>query len=350
MSKTITLPGLIDPHVHLRDPGQTYKEDFFSGTSAALAGGFTTVMDMPNNVEPITTLERLEVKLDRAKTQIVSDLGVHFGTLGDNFDEFHRVVDKVMGLKIYMNVTTGNFIVDKEKLIEIYKAWPSEKPILLHAEDDVLYLVDDAVRKTRKTTYVAHVSSEEELSFVVRAKDDGLPVFCGVTPHHLFLTEDDVKTLKGYGCMKPSLKSKKDQKYLWDHMDYIDVIESDHAPHTRAEKEADPPTFGVPGLETTLPLLLMAEKEGRLTRKQITDRLHTNPAKIFNVKTDPKTKVIVDMSEYKIKNEDLKTKCGWSPFAGRKVVGKVTQVDLRGDTVYKDGKVLAEPGTGKLIS
>src|SRR5690606_34625968 len=97
---TITLPGLIDPHVHLRDPGQTYKEDFFTGTSAALAGGYTTVMDMPNNAEPITTLERLETKIASAKKQIVSDVGLHFGTLADNFDEFEKVVDKVTGLKV----------------------------------------------------------------------------------------------------------------------------------------------------------------------------------------------------------------------------------------------------------
>ncbi|MBI2798473.1 amidohydrolase family protein [Candidatus Saccharibacteria bacterium] len=350
MASTITLPGLIDPHVHLRDPGQTYKEDFYTGTTAALAGGFTTIMDMPNNAEPITTLERLERKIASAKGKIVCDLGIHFGTLGDNFDEFSKVIDKVAGLKVYMNVTTGNFIVDKEKLIDIYEAWPSDKPILLHAEDDVIHLVDDAVRKTRKTTYVAHASSEEELGFVVKAKDDGLPVFCGVTPHHLFMTEDKVKTMHGYAMMKPSLKSAKDQKYLWDHMDYIDVIESDHAPHTREEKEADPPAFGVPGLETTLAMLLTAEKEGRLTRKQIVDKLHTNPAKIFNVKTDPKTKIVVEMREYEVDEKDLKTKAGWSPFAGRKVVGKVKQVDLRGNTVYKDGKVLAKKGSGKVIS
>src|ERR1700722_6616210 len=118
---SITLPGLIDPHVHLRDPGQTHKEDFLSGTSAALAGGYTTIIDMPNNLTPITTEERLEAKIKSAAAQTVSDIGFHFGTLGDNFDEFEKVIDKVMGLKIYMNVTTGNFIINAERLIEIYK-------------------------------------------------------------------------------------------------------------------------------------------------------------------------------------------------------------------------------------
>src|SRR5438270_11737910 len=107
MSALIKLPGLIDPHVHLRDPGQTHKEDFFSGTSAALAGGFTTVMDMPNNAEPITILERLHAKVEIASSKTVCDLGFHFGTLGDNFAECPKVIDLAKGLKIYLNVTTG---------------------------------------------------------------------------------------------------------------------------------------------------------------------------------------------------------------------------------------------------
>lgn len=350
MSEIITIPGLIDPHVHLRDPGQTHKEDFYTGTCAALAGGYTTIMDMPNNVEPITTLQRLEEKIESAASQIVCDVGFHFGTLGDNFDEFVKVVDKVCGLKIYMNVTTGNFIVDKDKLIEIYKAWPSDKPILLHAEDDVLHLVEDAVRQTKKTTYVCHVSSETELGFVVRMKDDGLPVFCGVTPHHLLLSVEDEHKHGAYCCMKPCLKTEDDKKYLWDHMDYIDVIESDHAPHTREEKEGEPPPFGVPGLETTLPLMKTEEVKGRLTKEQLYEKLYDNPRKIFNVKTSEDTMIEVVEGEFELRNEDLKTKCGWTPFAGQKVTAKVEKVTLRGNVVYEKGNVLARPGNGKIIS
>jgi dihydroorotase len=350
MAEIIKLPGLIDPHVHLRDPGQTHKEDFLTGTSAALAGGFTTVMDMPNNVEPITTLERLEAKIAGAGSQAVSDIGFHFGTLGDNFDEFPKVIDKVKGLKIYLNVTTGNFIIDKSKLLDIYKAWPGTKPILLHAEDDVSDLVWDTLVDTRKTTHMCHVSSRAELEFVIRAKDAGLPISCGVTPHHLFLTNTDADKLGAFAHMKPVLKSKQDQDFLWQNLEYIDVIESDHAPHTKAEKDSPAPPFGVPGLETTLPLMLTAEAEGRITREQLIERLHANPARIFNVATDDTTYVEVKMEEYEIRNEDLLTKAGWSPFAGRRVTGKVQLVVLRGQTVFENGKVLAKPGTGKVIS
>jgi dihydroorotase len=349
MSKTITLPGLIDPHVHLRDPGQTHKEDFLTGTSAALAGGFTTILDMPNNVEPITTLERLEAKIAGAQERIVSDIGFHFGTLGDNFAEFPKVIDQVTGLKIFLNVSTGGFIIDKSKLLDIYEAWPDTKPILLHAEDDVTDLVWETLRATRKLTYMCHVSNQAELAFVMRAKDAGLPINCGVTPHHLFLTDKDAQRLGAFGHMKPYLKSQQDQDFLWQHLDYIDVIESDHAPHTKAEKAGDNPPFGVPGLETTLPLLLTAEAEGRLTRAQLIDRLHTNAARIFHVSTDDTTHVEVDMTDYEITDDALHTKAGWSPFAGTRVIGKVARVVLRGQTVYEKGLVLADPGTGQIL-
>lgn len=350
MSQTITLPGLIDPHVHLRDPGQTHKEDFLSGTSAALAGGYTTVLDMPNNLEPITTLERLEAKLASARKQVVSDIGFHFGTLGDNFTEFPKVIDKVTGLKIYLNATTGNFIIDKDKLLAIYQAWPATKPILLHAEDDVSDLVWNTLQVVPKATHICHVSSQAELEFVIKAKDAGLPVTCGSTPHHLFLTDKDAERLGAFGSMKPFLKPQKDVDFLWQHLDYIDVVESDHAPHAKAEKQGDNPPFGVPGLETTLPLMLTAEAEGRLTRAQLIDRLHNNPARIFGITPDDSTHIEVDMAEYEITNDGLQTKAGWSPFAGRRVVGKVSRVILHGTPVYENGKVLSSPGSGHIIS
>jgi len=349
MSKSITLPGLIDPHVHLRDPGQTHKEDFLSGTSAALAGGYTAVLDMPNNIEPITTLARLEAKIAIARTQAVSDIGFHFGTLGDNFDEFPKVIDKVKGLKIYLNVTTGNFIIDKTKLLAIYQAWPSDKPILLHAEDDVSDLVWRTLQAAPKATHICHVSSQAELEFVIKAKDAGLPLTCGVTPHHLFLSDKDAERLGPYGHVKPFLKPQRDQAFLWQHLDYIDVIESDHAPHTKAEKESDNPPFGLPGLETTLPLMLTAEAEGKLTRAQLIQKLHTNPARIFDVAIDESTSITVSMDEYEITNTNLQTKAGWSPFAGKRVVGEVTGVTLRSQVVYQNGRVLAEPGSGHIL-
>lgn len=350
MVKTMTLPGLIDPHVHFRDPGQTHKEDFLTGTSAALAGGFTTVLDMPNNLESVTTLKRLEEKMAIAKTKTACDLGFHFGSLGDNFEEFPKVIDKVYGLKIYLNITTGNFIINKDRLASIYEAWPGTKPILLHAEDDVSDLVLSTLRKIPKPTHICHVSSQAELEFVLRTKEEGLPITCGITPHHLFLNQDDAKRLGPYGQVRPSLKSQKDLDFIWQHLDGVDIIESDHAPHTPAEKESDTPPSGLPGLETTLPLMLTAEAEGKLSHQKLLSLLYDQPSEIFHIVTDDTTAIKVNMDEYELTNEGLQTKCGWTPFAGRRVVGKVERVSLHGVIVYEQGKVLSKPGSGNIIT
>lgn len=347
----ITLPGLIDIHVHLRTPGQEEKEDFYTGTSAALAGGFTTVLDMPNNKIPITTLELLEQKMELAQKNIVCDLGFHFGSLGDNLQEFSQVKNQVFGIKLYLNVTTGNFLIDEQKLTKIYEAWPSEQSILLHCEGETMPMALKVIKATKKKTHICHVSSKEELSQIMQAKQDGLPITCGVTPHHLFLTEEDAKRLGPYGHMKPLLKSQEDVDFLWNNINSIDLIESDHAPHTKEEKESTNPPFGVPGLETTLPLLLTAIHDGKLTVDDIVRLCHTSPKRIFNVPADENTKVEVDeTTTYQLQPTTFFTKCKWSPFEGKKVTGKVKAVYLRGEKVFEGGEILAKPGSGKIIS
>lgn len=346
---TITLPGLIDIHTHMRTPGQTQKEDFYSGTTAALNGGYTTVIDMPNNTVPITTQKLLQQKIDIAKKQTVVDIGFHFGSLGDNLNEFKKVSKKVFGLKLYLNQTTGGFIIGKKELTEIYDSWESDQPILLHAEEDVLDMVFEIVKNTKRKTHICHVSSATELSKIAKAKEKGLPITLGVTPHHLFLTNDDEKKLGPYGKMKPYLKSKKDVKFLWDNFEYVDLIESDHAPHTVKEKESEAP-FGVPGLDTTLPLLLAKVEEGKMTTDEIVQLCHTNPAKIFNIPTSKNTKIEIEMKEYMLSKKDLRTKCGWSPFEGRRVMGKVAAVIIRGRKVFENGKLIVKKGCGKTIT
>jgi len=346
----ITLPGLIDPHVHLRDPGQTHKEDFFTGTQAALAGGFTTVIDMPNNLDPITTADKLREKIKNARGKIVSDLGFHFGSLGENMEEFEKVQNEVVGLKIYLNQTTGNFIVTPEVFHKIAKAWPIGKPILVHAEADVLEQILQIGYETKQRIHVCHISSQKELEIIIQAKEKKQNVTCGVTPHHLFLTEKDGEELGPYGKMKPYLKSQSDVDFLWKNLVSIDCIESDHAPHAKKEKQGNNPPFGVPGLETTLPLLLTAVSEDRLTIDDIKRLCHDGAAKIFGIQTDPESKIeIAEEEEWTIENDKLFTKCGWTPFDGWKVKGKVKRVFLRGTNVFEDGKILVEPGFGKII-
>lgn len=353
----LTLPGLIDIHVHLRDPGQTEKEDFSTGTSAALAGGFTTVFDMPNNKTPITTLERLQEKIKSAKEKSVCNIGFYFGSLGDNLSEFEKVKKLVWGIKLYLNVTTGHYLVSEENLQKIYTAWSNAlahprgvEPVLVHSEDETVDKVLNVVEKIRLPTHFCHVSSQYELSHIIEAKNQGFPVTCGVCPHHLFLTEEDVSTLKSYGIMKPSLKKKKDQQYLWKHISAIDVIESDHAPHTTQEKQSENPPFGVPGLETTLPLLLTAVYNGKITMDRVIEMCYKNPADVLHYRPSANDKIEVDMdSQYEIKGKNLYSKCKWSPFEGWKVRGRVRKVSIRGKKVYDGERILAKPGEGKVI-
>lgn len=345
---TIRLPGLIDIHVHLRDPGQTDKEDFTTGTSAALAGGFTTVVDMPNNAQPITTINRLEQKIAIAHQKAVADIGFHYGSLGDNLETFEEAAKYSIGLKLYLNKTTGGYLLDAKHLKEIYAAWPADKVVLLHVEEDLIDVAIESMQDLKRPVHVCHMPSREILSKIIAAKRQGLPITCGVCAHHLFLNTDDAKRLGVWGDMLPSLKTREDQAYLWEHLDDIDIFESDHAPHTRADKQAG--AHGVPGLETTLPLLLTAMREGRITLEQIIEKCHTNPAKIFNLPTDDSTYVEVDPVEYEIRDEDLHTKCGWSPFSGQTVYGKVARVYLRGELAYENGRVLAAPGSAKVLN
>lgn len=343
----ITLPGLIDIHVHLRDPGQTDKEDFTSGTSAALAGGFTTIVDMPNNAQPIVTVARQQEKIAIAKQKAVGDIGFHYGSLGDNLDTFEEAAKYSVGLKLYLNQTTGNYLLDPVHLKKIYAAWPKDKVVLLHVEEDLIDVAIESMQGLERPVHVCHMPSKQILSKIIAAKQQGLPITCGVSPHHLFLTTDDLERLGMRGDMRPSLKTHEDQAYLWEHLDDIDIFESDHAPHTRADKEAG--AHGVPGLETTLPLLLTAMKQGKITLEQIIDKCHTAPARIFNLPTDESTFVEVDPIEYEVRDEDLHTKCGWSPWTGQTVYGKVSRVTLRGTVVYENGQVLVQPGTGRVI-
>jgi dihydroorotase len=343
----IKLPGLIDIHVHLRDPGQTHKEDFLTGTSAALAGGFTRIFDMPNNATPVTTEAVLDEKIASAQKQIVSDTGFYFGSLGDNLDEFPKVMDRVRGLKLYLNVTTGGYKIDTDYLMKIFTAWNNPKPILLHAEADVIVTALAVAKTTGQKVHVCHVSQRSELEPILKAKAEGVKVTCGVTPHHLFLTDQDAQRMGNFGSVKPELKPQADQDYLWEHLGDIDVIESDHAPHTVSEKEAG--TFGFPGLETTLPMLLQAEQEGRITRDEIIAKLVTGPSAILGLEPEDDTFIEVEPKSFVISDEHLQTKAGWTPYKGKTGFGKVVRVTIRSQVVYEDGQILALPGSGHIL-
>jgi carbamoyl-phosphate synthase/aspartate carbamoyltransferase/dihydroorotase len=209
-----------------------------------------------------------------------------------------------------------------------------------------------------RPVHIAHISRNEEVLLIKAAKEKRIKVTCEVCPHHLFLTADSpLPTGEGQGVrmngrseVRPRLATQSDVDALWENLDVIDCFATDHAPHTLEEKDSDDPPPGFPGLETALPLLLTAVDDGRLTIDDIVAKMYINPQKIFGLPEQPETWTEVDENaQYEIKASRQFTRCGWTPFEGWKVKGKVRKVVLRGKTAFEDGKILVEPGYGKNI-
>jgi dihydroorotase len=352
MSNVIKINAMVDPHTHLRDLDWAHKATFHSETAAALAGGYWAIMDMPNTAPSTISKEALNSKMGVIRQNAVCDWGLYFGAAqSDNTADYAKVIDDVCGLKIYNNATTGNLLIGDQSLRDIHFAnWPKSKLITVHAEERTVLDILELVRKYNQRVHFHHISTAEEIGYLQAAKEEGLPVTIGVCPHHLYLTEDDLPQLGGFGMMKPELKTKADRDALWAALvsGVVDVVESDHAPHTIEEKTGEKPAYGVPGLETTLPLMLLAVKEGRLSLQRVIELLSDNPRKIWVLNSPVQTYAQVDLdAEYTIQRANLHTKCGWSPFEGMKVVGKVTETWIRGQKVYDGEKVIVEPGFGQ---
>lgn len=313
------LPGLIDVHVHLREPGATHKEDFASGTEAAVRGGFHFVIDMPNNPgAPTISIERLEEKIRLTDAKKRCEVGFHYGTEGNNLETFETASKhpRVFGLKIYCNHTTGDLLIeDPAKLDSIFKAWESPKPILVHAEGAILETALELTQKYNRHLHHCHTSLASEVELIAQAKRSGMKVSAGVTPHHLFLTNKDTAT------MKPPLATQADQDALWQGIEdeVIDLIETDHAPHTPEEKAKG--AFGIPGLETALGLMGLAVHQGKITEHDLIKLMHLNPKQIFHI-PDFDDFIEVNFEEpYTVDSSQFASKAKWSPFDGWELYG-----------------------------
>jgi dihydroorotase (multifunctional complex type) len=381
----LVLPGFIDSHVHFREPGNTQKEDFFSGTSAALAGGVTTILDMPNTQPPTVSRERLAEKAALASTKAVVDYGFYLGATDSNVEEALSISDSVVALKLYMGSSTGSLLVTEfTPMYRHFSTFPLHRPIVVHAEDEQSLSYFGALgskdhnrsrppvsaqialsralaiaEETGRALHVAHTTTARELELIQEAKHKGVHVTCEVTPLHLFLTEDDQHRLGNFGKVNPPLRAERDQKALWTYFGTIDTIATDHAPHTREEKNQsyEKAPSGMPGVQTMLPLLLTAAIEGRVALNEIVKRCVVHPARIFGLKTkgaleigkDADIVLVNPHGEYELINEQMLSKCGWTPFVGRKVKGKIEQVFIRGSLAYNQGVCLAGPGSGRPV-
>lgn len=348
----LKLPGLIDPHVHLRDPGATHKEDWHSGTCAALAGGFTVVMDMPNNTPPLTDAQTLAAKQRAASERAVCDYGIHFGAGADNAQIAASFAAQCSGLKMYLDQTFGPLKLDGlDSLISHMQTFPREVPILCHAEGRTIAAALFVAQIYDRPVHICHVSRKEEIELIRAAKEKGLRVTCEVTPHHLLLTLDDCETIGAGKCeVRPMLATRADVDALRANLDIVDCFATDHAPHTLFEKESANPPPGYPGLETALALYLELVREGIITLDDLIARCYENPRKIFKVPPQAETWIEVDVeAEWTARGANMYTRAKWTPFEGRTMRGQVTRVVLRGETVFENDCVIAKSGTGRDI-
>ncbi|TMS12653.1 CAD protein [Larimichthys crocea] len=346
----VRLPGLIDVHVHLREPGATHKEDFSSGTAAALAGGVTMVCAMPNTSPAITDANTLALVQKLAKAGCRCDYALYVGAASDNAAILPSIAGQAAGLKMYLNDTYSTLKMDNVSLwMEHFEKWPKQMPIVAHAEKQTVAAILMVAQLYQRPVHICHVAKKEEILIIRAAKQKGIQVTCEVAPHHLFLCEENVPQIgDGRAQVRPMLGTNEDMEALWENLDIIDCFATDHAPHSVEEKNSDHPPPGYPGLETMLPLLLTAVSDGRLTLDDIIKRLYDNPRRIFNLPVQDNTYVEVDLEqEWVIPQAMQFTKSKWTPFQGLKVKGKVRRVVLRGEVAYIDGQVLVPPGYGE---
>ncbi len=387
---TFALPGLIDVHVHCREPGTTQKEDFATAGMAAAAGGVTTMLDMPNSNPPTTTVKLLDDKRSLASRKCIVNFGFYLGATPSNIDEI-RKAGNVAGIKVYMGSSTGSLLVDRESSLQ--GIFSSGKMVAVHAENEDMIrqnttklrdgkITDSAsfhlklrnnkvgekdveraisiARNCNTRLHVCHLSSAEEAA-IIRKNKESMSLSCEVTPHHLFLTAKKAKQLGNFAKVNPPLRTDKDVAGLWSALSegVIDMIATDHAPHLIEEKENgywEAPS-GMPGLETMLPLLLDAVNRRRISLQQLINMTSSYPASIFRIKNKGLLKpgfdadiVLVDMKKQKtIKNDGLFTKCGWSAFNGWKVKGTVHATIANGNLVYDAGQIINKKIKGREV-
>jgi|TARA_Y100000748_G_scaffold278085_1_gene255485 dihydroorotase len=378
----IILPGIIDTQVHFREPGSTDAEDLESGSRAAVLGGVTSVFEMPNTNPPTSNLVEFEKKLQLAKNRMFSNYAFYFGATPENTNQLSKLknLKGCCGVKLFAGSSTGNLLVDKEADIEKVIS-NSDRIVSIHSEDEeILNLrkkfikkgnvhshpewrnTESAMSSTRrvvkiaerynKKIHVLHVTTKEEVDFLAMHKKN---VTFETTPQHLTLYAPDCYNKLGtYAQMNPPLRTKDHYDRLWTAIknNIVDVLGSDHAPHTKKNKKKEYPESpsGMPGVQTIFPVMLDHVNNGRLTLEQLIKLMCENPCRIFGIKNKGFIKenfdadlTIVDMKkDQTIKDEMMASKCGWTPFNNYKVKGFPVATIVNGNIVMSEGKIISK--------
>ncbi len=379
------LPGLIDSQVHFREPGLEHKEDLGTGTASAALGGITAIFEMPNTKPNTDTPQRLADKVARGREKGWVDFAFFAGATAENADRLATMerLEGCAGVKIFMGSSTGTLLVDDAAVLEEILR-KGRRRVSVHCEDEDRlrerrHLVEgDGVRvhdhpvwrdeetalratrillktarKARRPVHVLHVTTAQEAELLRSHKDIAT---MEVTPQHLMLAAPDAYDRLGtFGQMNPPIRAAQHREALWAALrdGVVDVLGSDHAPHTKEEKAKPYPQSpsGMPGVQTTVPLMLNAVHEGRLTLERLVDLLAHGPQRVFGLAAKGRLCVgydadftIVDLkAERTLTHEMMASRCGWTPFDGTKVVGFPVQTIIRGHQVMRDGELLGTP-------
>jgi dihydroorotase len=392
----LVLPGVIDSHAHLRDEGKAYKETFQTGTAAAAAGGVTTVLDMPNN-SPITmSAEALRNRMNLAERRVLVNVGFYSAFPRSPAEIKEIALAGAVAFKLFMAEQIGGLDIDDDEAVKtaLKHAGEAGAPVAVHAEDhmalkraiDKLKLAkrhdlaaflkahDERVEVTaverllriaiqaKTQLHFCHLSTEKGLSAVAEAKKSGSAVTCEVTPHHLLLSSAEYERFGKLILTMPPLRSKEHVEALWKGIadGTVDVVGSDHAPHALEEKDADSiwdVKVGVPGLETTLPLILTAVHKNLLSLARAVQLLAEKPAELFNLSDRGRLEqgkkadlAVVDFNrKFKINASQFQSKAKFSPFDGWEMQGKPLKTYVNGQLVMEEQEIVAKPGSGAVL-
>jgi dihydroorotase len=377
-----TLPGVIDSQVHFREPGLDHKENLESGTRGAVAGGVTTIFEMPNTKPSTTTTDAMQYKLDRAKATAWCNYAFYVGSAADNIENLPTLeqMQGVCGVKLFMGASTGDLLVRDDDTIRRVLSH-GKRRMAIHAEDDfrleerkawlnaqadlhprlhpqwrdsesallATKRITRLARETKRPIHVLHITTADEMPYLATQKD-----ICTVevTPQHLTLSDEDYERWGSLVQMNPPIRSKTDREGLWWGVNrgVVDVIGSDHAPHTREEKALPYPQSpaGMTGVQTLVPLMLNHYNEGRLSLARLVDLTSAGAARIFNIKGKGRIALgydadftIVDLNaEHTITDAWIESKVGWSPYDNKTVKGWVNFTVINGVIVMAEGSLL----------
>jgi dihydroorotase len=379
------IPGVVDDQVHFREPGLTHKEDLLTATRACAKGGVTSFLEMPNTKPTTTSVAALESKLGLAAGRCVVNYGFYIGATPENVAELARAT-RTPGIKIFIGSSTGDLLVDEQSALERIFA-ETTLPICAHCEDEATVRANaarigggssvadhsrirdnaaaliatkravDLAERHRHRFHVLHVSTAEEVQFLRGTSDLITAEAC---PHHLFFTVDDYDRLGSLIQMNPSIKSRADAAAVWQGLldGTLEVIATDHAPHTPEEKRQPYPKSpsGLPAVENSLALMLNQASLGLCSLRQVVSWMCEAPARVWNLHQKGAIRegwdadlVLVDLNRTAVvRNEEQLTKCGWTPWDGVSLTGWPVRTFVHGQTVYCDGRVVGE-GTGREI-